>query len=268
MRTPSARKSRRTAPSEAPTARITPISRARSTTLMLIVPVRPRPPTTPSRSAIDREEDDQDVEEALLRGPDLARSSSSRRRGRRPSRGGRRRPCRPGPGSAWSGASVRSSDHRRAPDLAGRLLERPGVRVQERPLGRRLDDPDERPGRIPAVDPQRDRVADPEVGLVVADVRGRHERVAVARGGASGPPGASADHRGVGREPEGDERAALRAVVPDPLGRREAPRLGGGHARHAGSLRLQHVRAGRPRELDLDVVVEVGEGVVERLVER
>jgi hypothetical protein len=52
MTTPSPTNTRRTAASVAPIARMMPISRDRSTTFIVIVPVRPRPPTTPSSTAI------------------------------------------------------------------------------------------------------------------------------------------------------------------------------------------------------------------------
>lgn len=52
IRSPSTRKMVSTDLSEAPMARMTPISRERSSTLMLMVPVKPKPPTMAIRMAI------------------------------------------------------------------------------------------------------------------------------------------------------------------------------------------------------------------------
>ena len=68
---PSLTTMRRTARSAAPTARIIPISRVRSNTLMLIVPASPKPPTKPIRIAIS----DSTTLIRLNRSAKIARSS-------------------------------------------------------------------------------------------------------------------------------------------------------------------------------------------------
>ena len=251
-----------------PTARITPISRARSTTLMLIVPVRPRPPTTPRRSAIVERKITRTskrrscvvrtsaiVVVAATRTPTVSRWSAAAF-----------------PTRSWVAgvAGLRAEqDHRRPAHLAGGPLQRPGVRVEEGALGGRLHDPHQRPRRVAPVDPQGERVADPEVRLVLADVRRRHERVAVGRDEPAALLQLRPDHRRRRRQPERDEGTALRAVG--------AGSAGSIAKRHASAAVTPGTRAasvsssagpGRPRQLHLDVVVEVGERIVEGLVER
>ena len=100
------------------------------------------------------------------------------------------------------------------------------------------------------------------------DVRGRHQGVAVGRVQPATLLELRAHHRRRGRQPERDEGSALGAVAADPLARGEPPRLRRDDAGDPGRLGLEEVGPGRARQLDLDVVVEVGERVVERLVER
>ena len=64
--TPSTKTNCNTIPSEAPTARITPISRTRSRTFMLIVPDSPRPPTAARIIAIPNRKETR-KSKALLR---------------------------------------------------------------------------------------------------------------------------------------------------------------------------------------------------------
>ena len=206
---PSVRKIRSTAPSDAPTARRTPISRARSTTLMVIVPVRPSPPTTPSRMRHRRQEQDEHVEQRLLGLPELG---GGRGRGdvhAHAPRGasGRRAPARPAP-SAIQPGRAHDHQHARPPDLvASSRSSAVSRRVEERPLGGRLRRcPTSVHVRVLAVDPQRDRVADAQVRLVVAEVRGRDQGVAVV----GQEPATLLDRRPdglrVGRQPERERR--------------------------------------------------------------
>ena len=220
------------------------------------------------------EEDDQDVEEALLRGrgprPIVVVAATST-----PDRlevvGGRpcptrscvavRRPARP--------MTISTTDA--GPTSRVACSSGAGVRVQEGPLGGRLDDPDQRPGRVLAVDPQRDRVADPEVGLVLADVRRGDERVAVGSGTSQRPSCSVGDGPSrVGRQPERDERSgspSRRPRIRWTVAKRHGSAAVDARARRAASVSSSSARAG-PAQLHLDVVVEVGERVVEGLVER
>ena len=126
--------------------------------------------------------------------------------------------------------------------------------------------------RLAALGPQRDRVADPHVRLVVEEVAGDDQRVAVAR---DEEPALLEDRphgRRAVRQAEHDLVAARRVVRADALRGREGPRLRGDDARHLLRGPHEDVGAGGLRELDLDVVVEVGERLVhgpdERRAER
>ena len=104
----------------------------------------------------------------------------------------------------------------------------------------------------------------PHVRLVVEEVAGHDERVAVARDEEAALLELRAHRlRPVG-QPEHDERAAGRVVGADALRVRERPRLRRHDARDLLRRADEDRRPGRRHEAHLDVVVEV----VERLVDR
>jgi hypothetical protein len=213
-----------------------------------------------------RQEQDEHVEHLLLRVAQLARR---RRRGHLHAGRLEARPDRRGEGVLGGAVEARlADDHQdaRPAHLAGGPLERGVRRVQERPAGGRLDDADQRPGGVLAVDVQRHLVADREPARR-PDVGGGDDRVAV------GPQPASLldrrpDRTGVRRQPERHDRAALVAALAGDLRGREPPRLGRDDARDLAGLGRQHRGPLGGRELDLDVVREVGEDVVQGLDQR
>ena len=206
--------------------------------------MRPRPPTTPSRIGHRRQEQDEDVEQRLLGRPDLAR-------------GGRRATFTPMP-SSWSrprrasrscvaggkpGVPMTISTPARPASCVARSSGLVG-RVQERPLGRRLDEPDQRPGRCPG---RRCLQGD---GSPTCRSGSSSRRLAVATRAlpssghaASGPPGPPAGRSS--RPAAGRRRTTARPSEPSAWtrGRRELPRLRGGDARDAQRSSVSAARA-------------------------